>query len=246
MVQLRKSRKNSAIFLVPSMITVVSMCSGFYAMVQAIYGNLSVACVAVFISMVLDGLDGRIARITKTSSSFGAELDSLADMVAFGVAPAVISFLWYANQYNRSIGLVASFIYCACVALRLARFNSNNSDVDKLFFCGLPSPAAAGLVIGYIYLVNEYKNDYSWLLSSEVMLGGVIILLVTALSMVSNVKFYSFREFNLYKKSPFRTLLVALFLLIMVLNFPDITTYGFFIAYLLFSYAMWILRIKYK
>ncbi len=238
--------KNSAIFIVPSMITVASMCSGFYAMVQAVSGHIMLACVAVFISMVLDGLDGRIARLTKTSSPFGAELDNLADMVAFGVAPSLITYLWYGHQFGVKTGVAISFIYCACVAIRLAKFQTNSTRYSKYFFSGLPSPAAAGLVVGYIYLTNAYKDYYFWLNSDVTRYVGVALLILTALTMISNIKFYSFKEFHLHKKAPFRTLLISLLLLVLVLNFPDIVVYSFFVVYLCASYLMWLFRISYK
>ncbi len=242
----QRNARNTAIFLVPSMITIASMCSGFYAMVQAVMGYMLPACVAVFVSMILDGLDGRVARLTKTSSAFGAELDSLADMVAFGVAPSVIMYLWYSKVFGSEIGLIVSFIYCASSAIRLARFNANMSKNDKFFFNGLPSPTAAGLVIGYIYLVNEYRNTYEWLLTSQMEMVGVAIILISSISMVSNIKFYSFKEFHFHRKAPFPTLLLISFLLILVLNFPDLVIYSFFIVYVVVSYLMWMFRIRYK
>ena len=138
----------------PICFTLAALFGGFYAIVMAINGRFDQAAVGVFCAMVLDSLDGRVARMTNTQSAFGEQMDSLSDMVSFGAAPALISYVWALQGLGRW-GWIAAFVYCACAALRLARFNVNTAVVDKRYFQGLPSPAAAALVAGFIWLLTE-------------------------------------------------------------------------------------------
>ncbi|MDD3266370.1 MAG: CDP-diacylglycerol--serine O-phosphatidyltransferase [Burkholderiales bacterium] len=230
-----KRVKGSPIYLVPSLITLSSMCFGVYAMVQSIQGNFYNAGIAIFLSMILDGLDGRVARMTKTTSAFGAELDSLADMVAFGVAPALIIFNWGLN-YMGLWGWSASFIYCACAAIRLARFNSSSSG-DSGFFLGLPSPSAAALVVGFVFIAGEYHLHLPVHTTYHLAMG---ITIFAAISMITNVKFYGFKEFNFHHRAPFRALLLFLVLIVMITYYPELVVYGFFVLYVVVSYILWI------
>jgi CDP-diacylglycerol--serine O-phosphatidyltransferase len=232
--------KGSPIYLIPSMITLSSMFCGFYAMVQSIGGDFAHAGLAILYSMILDSLDGRIARLTHTSSPFGAELDSLADMVAFGAAPALIVFNWSLHNLGK-IGWLVAFVYCACAGLRLARFNVMSEVADKRYFQGMPSPSAAALVVGYVYLSAEYQ-----LTTTGYALIGLIITLIAGLSMVSNIKFYSFKEFHLHQTAPFRALLIFLALLLLLFYFPEAVLYSFFVVYTLVSYICWIGRFGYS
>lgn len=232
--------KGSPIYLLPSMITLSSMCCGFYAMVQSIAGDFFHAGVVILFSMILDSLDGRVARLTHTSSPFGAELDSLADMVAFGAAPAMIAFNWGLHSLGK-IGWLISFVYCACAALRLARFNVMIDVVDKRYFQGLPSPSAAALVVGFVFLASENSLHVK-----SIYLAGLFVTLIAGLSMVSNIKFYSFKEIHFHHKAPFRTLLLFIAILVLVFIWPDFTLYGFFVIYALVSYVFWIFRIGYR
>lgn len=232
--------KGSPIYLLPSMLTLSSMFCGFYAMVQSIDKDFYHSGLAILFSMILDSLDGRVARLTRTSSPFGAELDSLADMVAFGAAPAMIAFNWGLHNLGR-IGWLVAFIYCSCGALRLARFNVMLNITDKKFFQGMPIPTAAALVVGYVYLCTEYHAD-----STVMIIIGLIITIVAGLSMVSNVKFYSFKEFHYYQKAPFRVLLVFLAGLILLFYYPEEVMYSSCVLYAGISYACWILRIGYR
>lgn len=232
--------KGSPIYLLPSMITLSSMFCGFYAMVQSISGNFYHAGIAILFSMILDSLDGRVARMTHTSSPFGAELDSLADMVCFGAAPAMIVFNWGLHSFGK-LGWLISFVYCACAGLRLARFNVMIGVVDKKYFQGMPSPSAAALVVGYVYLCAEYHfNHYLFILC------GLVVTLIAAISMVSNVKFYSFKEFHFHQTAPFRALLVFLGVLILLFYYPEFVLYSFFALYTIVSYVFWIFRIGYR
>src|SRR5512141_314580 len=151
---LQKNRvRRRGIFLLPNLLTTGALFAGFYAIVQAMNLRFDQASIAIFIAMVLDGLDGRVARLTRTQSAFGAEYDSLADMVAFGAAPALVIYEWSLRGMGK-LGWIAAFVYCAGAALRLARFNTQLSVADKRWFTGLPSPAAAALVAGMIWVLN--------------------------------------------------------------------------------------------
>ncbi|MEN9946419.1 MAG: CDP-diacylglycerol--serine O-phosphatidyltransferase [Pseudomonadota bacterium] len=232
--------KGSPIYLLPSMITLSSMFSAFYAMIHSIGGDFYHSGLAILFAMILDSLDGRVARMTHTSSPFGAELDSLADMVAFGAAPAMIVFNW-GLHYLGKIGWLVAFVYCACTGLRLARFNVMIDVVDKKFFQGMPSPSAAALVVGYVFLCNEYQAN-----SALMLYTGLIITLIAGISMVSNIKFYSFKEFHFHQTAPFRALLLFLALLVLLFYYPEQVFYGFFVLYTTISYICWLFRIGYK
>lgn len=227
----------SPIYLLPSLLTLGAMFCGFYAIIQSISRDFVACGIAIFISMILDSLDGRVARLTHTSSPFGAELDSLSDMVNFGIAPAVIVFNWHLHQLGK-LGWLFAFIYCACASLRLARFNTMLSVVNKNFFVGLPSPTAAALVVGYVYFCSKLD-----LTNKLTMVLGVVVTLFAAFSMVSNVRFYSFKEINFHHKARFGVLLLFLIGLVLLITNPDMVIYGFFVLYTLISYFWYIFKI---
>src|SRR5216117_1863320 len=183
---LAKNRiRRRGIYLLPNLFTTAALFAGFYAIVQAMNGRFDHAAIAIFVAMVLDGLDGRVARLTRTQSAFEAEYDSLSDMVSFGAAPALIVYEWALRGMGR-LGWIAAFVYCAGAALRLARFNTQLSVADKRWFQGLPSPAAAALVAGMIWVFNDYQvagGDVKWFAASLTIYAGI--------TMVSSVKFYS-------------------------------------------------------
>ncbi|MFG6370933.1 MAG: CDP-diacylglycerol--serine O-phosphatidyltransferase, partial [Turicimonas muris] len=183
--------KKKGIYLLPNLFTLSSLFSGFFAVVVAIQGDFEKAALAIFVSMVLDGCDGRVARLTHTSSQFGVEFDSLADMCAFGMAPALVMYQWCLHDLGR-LGWAAAFVYCAGAALRLARFNTNVGVVDKSFFQGLPSPAAAALVAGFVWLAADQRIPVNaawlpWL--------ALVITVYAGLTMVCNAPFYSGKSF---------------------------------------------------
>jgi CDP-diacylglycerol--serine O-phosphatidyltransferase len=233
----QSQNKVSPIYLLPNMITLGAMFCGFYAIIQSINDSFIVSGIAIFFAMILDSLDGRVARLTGTSSPFGAELDSLSDMVNFGVAPAVIAFNWQLYNLGK-FGWLVAFIFSACAALRLARFNTMLAVNDKQFFTGIPSPAGAALVVGYIYMCANYNlhNPFFTIL-------GTIIIVIAALSMVSNIKFYSFKEFNFHRTGKFRALILFLMALSLLVIWPDLVIYGFFVAYALSGYVLAIIRL---
>jgi CDP-diacylglycerol---serine O-phosphatidyltransferase len=200
----------------------------------------------VFSAMILDSLDGRIARMTNTQSAFGEQMDSLSDMVSFGAAPALIAYMWGLSTLGRW-GWVAAFVYCACAALRLARFNVNTAVVDKRFFQGLPSPAAAALVAGFIWLMND--ADYTGtgaldlgFLSLQIPWLMFVLTLYSGLTMVTNVPFYSFKDIQMKKSVPFAVIvLIALGIGVIGLH-PPIMVFAFFIAYGLSGYVVYAWR----
>ncbi len=232
--------KVSPIYLLPNMFTLAAMFCGFYAIIQSVEHHFLPAGLAILFAMIFDSIDGRVARLTHTSSPFGAELDSLSDMVSFGVAPAMMAFSWQLHALGK-FGWLVAFIYCACAGLRLARFNTLIGIVDKKFFVGLPSPAAAALLVGYIYICNSYELSGMFIKSLT-----VVLTLIAAFSMVSNVKFYSFKEFHFHHKAPFRSLLIFLLVLTLLIIYPDLVIFGFFVAYTVVSYIMWLLNFKKK
>src|SRR6476646_6391879 len=192
--------RRRGIYLLPNLFTTAALFAGFYAIVQAMNGRFEHSAVSIFIAMVLDGLDGRVARLTHTQSEFGAEYDSLSDMVSFGAAPGLVIYEWALKGMGK-LGWVAAFVYCACAALRLARFNTNLGVADKRFFQGLPSPAAAALIAGFVWTMQGWGLD-----PVEVRWGAWTawaLAMFAGLSMVSNVKFYSGKDINLRKSVPF-------------------------------------------
>lgn len=236
----RKRRKG--IYVLPNLFTLAALFGGFYAIVMAINGRFDLAAVGLFCAMVLDSLDGRVARMTHTQSAFGEQMDSLSDMVSFGAAPALISYVWALKSLGRW-GWVAAFVYCACAALRLARFNVNTGVVDKRYFQGLPSPAAAALIAGFIWLMTEsgFKgSDALWGVSVSWIMFAVA--LYAGLTMVTNVPFYSFKEFHMKRSVPF-TVIVLTALVIAGINIdPPIVLFCIFVAYGLSGYVVYVWR----
>jgi CDP-diacylglycerol---serine O-phosphatidyltransferase len=170
-----QARRPKGIYMLPNMITLAALFGGFYAIVMAMNGRFDLATVGIFVAMVLDSLDGRVARMTNTQSAFGEQMDSLSDMVSFGAAPALVAYVWVLKDVGRW-GWIAAFVYCACAALRLARFNVNTGVVDKRYFQGLPSPAAAALVSGFIWLANELdlvRVDLVWPMFAITLFAGL-------------------------------------------------------------------------
>jgi len=228
--------RRRGIYLLPNLFTTAALFAGFYAIVQAMDSHFDLAAVAIFAAMVLDGLDGRVARLTRTQSAFGAEYDSLSDMVSFGAAPALVMYEW-ALQGMGKLGWTAAFIYCAGAALRLARFNTQLDVADKRYFIGLPSPAAASLVAGMIWAVHQYQISGStvrWFAWSLTIFAG--------LTMVSSIRFYSGKDINLRKSVPFGVVvLVALGIVVLAFGadvLPELL-FGLFAAYALSGYLMW-------
>ncbi|HZP87345.1 MAG TPA: CDP-diacylglycerol--serine O-phosphatidyltransferase [Burkholderiales bacterium] len=234
----RGAIRRSGIYVLPNAITTVALFAGFYAIVQAMNNRFELAAMAVFVAMVFDGLDGRVARLTRTQSPFGAEYDSLSDMVSFGAAPALVIYEWALKGMGR-MGWVAAFVYCACAALRLARFNTNLAVVDKRFFQGLPSPAAAGLIAGLVWTMESF--DYEPQRVYEMRWVAWTLTMFAGLSMVSSIRFYSGKDINLRRSVPF-SVVVLLVLIVVVLyqvadNVPEVL-FGVFLIYAGSGYVM--------
>lgn len=215
------------IYLLPNLFTTAALFAGFYAIVQAMNKQFDSAAIAIFIAMILDGLDGRVARFTNTQSAFGAEYDSLADMVSFGVAPALVVYEWILKDLGQW-GWIAAFIYCAGAALRLARFNTQIGSADKRFFQGLPSPSAAALVASFVWMVQQYQFKSS-IINIQFLTWGITVF--AGITMVSNIKYYSFKEINLRRSVPFMiVLLIAMSFALVSINPPHIL-FAFFAVY---------------
>jgi CDP-diacylglycerol--serine O-phosphatidyltransferase len=233
-VVVRKRRKG--IYILPNLFTLAGLFGGFYGVVMAMNNRFDLAAAGIFIAMVLDSLDGRVARMTNTQSAFGEQMDSLADMVSFGAAPALIAYEWALKGLGQW-GWFAAFVYCACAALRLARFNVNTGVVDKRYFQGLPSPAAAALVAGFIWVMNDVGMkgfEVAWIMFA--------IALYSGLTMVTNVPFYSFKDVHMKRSVPF-AVIVLIALGIAVINIhPPIVLFGVFVAYGLSGYAVYAWR----
>jgi CDP-diacylglycerol--serine O-phosphatidyltransferase len=226
-------KRRKGIYVLPNLFTLAALFGGFYAIVMAMNGRYDLAAVGVFCAMVLDSLDGRVARMTNTQSAFGEQMDSLSDMVSFGAAPALIAYEWALRGLGRW-GWFAAFVYCACAALRLARFNVNTGVVDKRYFQGLPSPAAAALIAGFIWLFTEL--DFK---GPELAWPMFVLCLYAGLTMVTNVPFYSFKDFSMKRSVPF-AVIVLIALGIAVINIdPPKVVFGLFVAYGLSGYVVY-------
>ncbi len=248
--------RRKGIYALPNMITLAALFGGFYAIVMAMNGQFGLATAGIFAAMVLDGLDGRVARMTNTQSAFGEQMDSLSDMVSFGAAPALVAYMWALQPLGRA-GWLAAFVYCSCAALRLARFNVNTSVVDKRYFQGLPSPAAAALVAGFIWLTSAMfeahrdvslfrqlisalggqrvaRGDFSWLMFGITLFAG--------LSMVTNTPFYSFKDMRGRRSVPFVVLVAAALLIAVISIEPATMLFLVFVGYALSGYVIYIWR----
>ena len=232
--------RRKGIYVLPNLVTLAALFGGFYSIVMAMNGNFENAAIGVFCAMVLDSLDGRVARMTNTQSAFGEQMDSLSDMVSFGAAPALIVYEWALKGLSK-LGWIAAFVYCSAAALRLERFNTNIGVVDKRFFQGLPSPAAAALVVGLIWVMDGagYKQVYAtgWL-----TWVAFAMTLYAGLTMVTNVPFYSFKVVGLKRSVPF-VVIVLIALGIALINIhPPIAIFGVFCIYGMSGYGVYAWR----
>ena len=229
--------RRRGIYLLPNLFTTAALFAGFYAIVQAMNQRFEQAAEAIFVAMVLDGLDGRVARLTRTQSAFGAEYDSLSDMVCFGAAPALVMYEWALKSLGR-LGWIAAFVYCAGAALRLARFNTNICLVDKRFFQGLPSPAAAALCAGLVWVIDDFRIE-----RAEIIIGiACATTLFAGITMVSNVPFYSFKDINFRRSVPFWALLLIVLALTVISTNPPMVLFLLFVAYGFSGYVFWVWR----
>jgi CDP-diacylglycerol--serine O-phosphatidyltransferase len=228
--------RKRGIYILPNLFTTLALFSGFYAIVQGMNHEFEKAAIAIFVAMVLDSLDGRVARLTRTQSAFGAEYDSLSDMVSFGAAPALIMYEWALRDMGR-VGWIAAFVYCVGAALRLARFNTQLSVADKRWFTGLPSPAAAALLAGMIWVFNDYQVR-----GGEVKGFAAAVTIYAGITMVSNVRFYSGKDINLRRAVPFSVAVAFVIALLLISIEPPIVLWGVMLAYGISGYVHWIVQ----
>ncbi len=230
--------RRRSIYLLPNAFTTANLFCGFFAIVMAMNLKFDFASIAIFAAMLLDSVDGRVARLTNTQSEFGAQYDSLSDMLSFGAAPALVVYEWSLRGMGK-LGWLAAFVYCAGAALRLARFNTNIGVVDKRYFQGLPSPAAAALVTGFVWLMDDLRfvgTELSWF--------SWTITLYAGLTMVTNVPFYSFKEVNFRKSVPFIAIFVIVLIFVLISSDPPKVLFGMFVLYGLSGYAIYFWRLS--
>jgi len=241
--ELPVKKRGRGIYLLPNLITTAALFAGFYGIVAAMQGKFEHAAVVIFIAMILDALDGRVARMTNTQTAFGAEYDSLADMASFGLAPALVMYEWSLSSlidvswHWGKLGWLAAFLYVASAALRLARFNTKASNTDKRYFQGLPSPAAAAVVVGFVWAC--YDNGIS---GDAVAMLALPIIVFAGLMMVSNISYYSFKDIDFHNKVPFMAMLVVVMIFVFASIDPPITLFGCFMLYALSGPVISVLR----
>lgn len=241
-----EEKRRRGLYILPNLFTTAALFAGFYSIVASIQGRYELAAVAVFVAMILDSLDGRVARMTNTQSAFGAEYDSLSDLVSFGLAPGLLMYQWALMHFKDmgiawgKVGWLAAFIYVACAALRLARFNTMIGKADKRFFTGLPSPAAAALMIGTVWVFHDSEVQ-----GRNFMFPALLITLTAGLLMVSNFSFYSFKDIDFRNKVPFVVGVLIILGLSLATIHPPTVIFAVFLVYAASGPVMWIYR-RYK
>ncbi len=220
-----KKKRPRGIYLLPNLFTTAALFCGFYAVLASMNGRFEQAAIAIFAAMILDGLDGRVARLTHTQTAFGAEYDSLSDMVAFGLAPSLVMYVWSLQGLGK-FGWLAAFIYTAAAALRLARFNTQVGTADKRFFQGLPSPAAAAIIAGSVWVAvdNGIKGE-------DISYIAGILTVATGLLMVSNIRYNSFKDVDFRGKIPFFMVVVVMLGFAVLLLQPPLVLFLIFFSY---------------
>jgi len=225
--------RHRGIYLLPNLFTTGALFAGFYAIVAGMKGQFEPAAIGLFVAMVMDGLDGRVARLTGTQSAFGAQYDSLSDMVSFGLTPALLSFNWALSNFGK-LGWLAAFIYTAATALRLARFNTHLGAVDKRYFIGLPCPAAAAVVAGMVWIGTELNIS-----GKRISIIVALILVALAVLMVSNLRYYSFKEVDFKNHVPFFAVLVVVLIFSVIAWNPPAVLFVMFFLYALSGLGLW-------
>lgn len=218
--------RRRGIYLLPNLFTTAALFCGFYAIVAAIHDRYEPAAIALFVAMIMDGMDGRVARMTHTTSDFGVQYDSLSDMVSFGLAPALVVYQWSLSAWGKPGWLVA-FIYAAATALRLARFNTQAGSADKHYFQGLPSPAAAAVIAGMVwagdFLMLRDQTGIVFMTFPLTVLSGVL--------MVSNIRYHSFKQVDLHGRVPFVAVLIAVLILVLIAIEPSLILFAMALIY---------------
>ena len=238
--RIKNIRIKKGIYLLPNLFTTASLFAGFYSIIASVQEKYYIAAVAILISLVFDGLDGRIARFTNTTSKFGAEYDSLADLIAFGVAPSLLAYIW-AMSSDGKLGWMAGFLFIACGALRLARYNIQIGIIDSKVFNGLPIPAAASViattVIFFHFIGSEGKYSNSYI---------TYFVIILALLMVSNIKYYSFKGMNLRSRVPFTFILIVVAVLLVIYYKPEIIAFVIMLGYAISGPVWWVVKFGQK
>jgi len=220
------TRRRRGIYLLPNLFTTSALFAGFYAIIAGINSRFEAAAIAIFVAMILDGMDGRIARMTNTQSDFGVQYDSLSDLISFGLAPALVVHQWSLSGLGK-LGWSAAFIYAAATALRLARFNTQVGSADKRYFQGLPSPAAAGLIAGMIWL--GYSQGLPG--HGSIVVFSLPLTVIAGLLMVSNIRYHSFKEFDLRGRVRFVTVSIIVLIFVFIAINPPMTLFLVFLCY---------------
>lgn len=239
------SRRRRGIYLLPNLFTTAALFSGFFAIIASNEGQFATAAGAIFVAMILDGMDGRIARLTNTQSDFGVQYDSIADMVSFGVAPALVMYQWALaemaghGQLWARIGWSTAFIYMACAGLRLARFNTQVAAADKRYFQGLPSPSAAGVVAGLVWVGDRLGIE-----GLAMHLLAVTLTVLAGILMVSNIRYHSFKEFDFRYRVPFVAIVVAVLGVAFAMIHPPMVLFLAFLAYMVSGPAITIAGLR--
>ena len=236
-------KRHRGIYLLPSLFTTGALFAGFFAIISALQDDFAPAAIAILVAMVLDGLDGRVARMTDTQSDFGAEYDSLSDMVSFGVAPALIVYEWSLNHVGEfaaswgKLGWLAAFVYAACCALRLARFNTQVGKADKRFFQGLASPSAAAVMVGMVWFSRDLGIS-----GRDLMILAFAVTLVTGLLMVTSLPYYSFKDLGSHRRVPFVAMVAVVLVFVFTTIDPPKVIFAGFAIYALSGPAWWCYR----
>ena len=218
---IQQMKRRRGIYILPNLFTTLAMFAGFYSIVAAMNDRYEAAAIAIFVAMILDGMDGRIARLTNTQTDFGMQYDSLSDMVSFGLAPALVIYQWSLVGIGK-IGWLGAFLFAAATALRLARFNTQAASSDKRYFQGLPSPAAAAIVAGMIWTVDSYGVLYD---GTTIVYFTLPVTVITGLLMVSNIRYHSFKQFDLKGKIPFVWVFILILILILIASEPPLVLF---------------------
>jgi CDP-diacylglycerol--serine O-phosphatidyltransferase len=240
-----KPKRPRGIYLLPNLFTTAALFSGFYAIVAAIKGHYELAAIAIFVGMILDGLDGRVARLTNTQSAFGAEYDSLSDLVCFGLAPALLMYQWslsslvHLSSLFGKLGWLAAFWYTAATALRLARFNTQVGKADKAYFQGLASPAGAAVMTGFVWIGADYQLD-----GATLALPAWILTVATGFLMVSKLRYRSFKDLDIKGRVPFVTILIVVVVFVLVAIDPPQVLFLGFLAYAISGPVMTLIQLR--
>jgi len=236
--QQNPKRLRRGIYLLPNLFTTAALFAGFYAIVAAMAGRFEAAAVAIFVAMVLDGIDGRIARLTNTQSAFGAEYDSLSDMVSFGIGPALVVYQWALVDLGKP-GWLAAFFYAAATALRLARFNTQAETADKRYFQGLPCPLAAAVIAALVWFSTDYGMS-----GSLMMPVALAVTIITGALMVSNIRYQSFKQLDLKGRVPFVTILLVVLIFVLVSSDPPLVLFALSVIYALSGPVLTLVSIR--